>query len=436
MALLFGTLSLGLVFYLNFKYGYTFPLGGQYGDVREVRERDYFFIVSFSLWGLWAGIGLSAAWLELTERMREAGRRSADLLAAPVLALAFIPLLANWSWASRAGDYSARDWAYNLLMSVEPYGVLFTNGDNDTFPLWYLQEVEGIRQDVTVMVMSYLNTPWYVRQIKNLTTPCAAGQDPSSDPTRIICQRPYDAQNGPEIYRKGWIGTSAGQTPPSGVASPDELATTPSVPPPGQRPPTRGIIQLSDEQIRQVANTPPYLLPQAQQFAAGNISTILPANDLVIPADAFMASIIRAAVGDRPVYFAMTTQAFEELHLRPYLIRQGVAFKLHDGPVPADTATGIIAVPNSELSSLIGPYVDLNRSEALLTDVFVHRNGFPEEWGHWGDSATEGIPFYYGYSHYGLALVYEALGNREAAERHIRRGEAFLRLGQVRRQTD
>jgi hypothetical protein len=149
-----------------------------------------------------------------------------------------------------------------------------------------------------------------------------------------------------------------------------------------------------------------------------------------------MASIIRAAVGDRPVYFAMTTQAFEELHLRPYLIRQGVAFKLHDGPVPADTATGIIAVPNSELSSLIGPYVDLNRSEALLTDVFVHRNGFPEEWGHWGDSATEGIPFYYGYSHYGLALVYEALGSREAAERHIRRGEAFLRLGQVRRQTD
>ena len=56
------------------------------------------------------------------------------------------PALLNWSWASRRNDYAARDWAYNLLISVEPYGVLFTNGDNDTFPLWYVQEVEGIRQ--------------------------------------------------------------------------------------------------------------------------------------------------------------------------------------------------------------------------------------------------------------------------------------------------
>jgi hypothetical protein len=60
-----------------------------------------------------------------------------------VLALALIPLVLNWSYASPRGDYAARDWAYNLLQSVEPYGVLFTNGDNDTFPLWYLQEVEG-----------------------------------------------------------------------------------------------------------------------------------------------------------------------------------------------------------------------------------------------------------------------------------------------------
>jgi hypothetical protein len=97
---------------------------------------------------------------------------NALLAGSPCWRWPLIPLVLNWSYASRAGDYAARDWAYNLLNSVEPYGVLFTNGDNDTFPLWYLQEVEGIRRDVTVIVWSYLNTPWYAKQIRDLTTPC------------------------------------------------------------------------------------------------------------------------------------------------------------------------------------------------------------------------------------------------------------------------
>ncbi|MGH7462735.1 MAG: hypothetical protein ACREMA_17130, partial [Longimicrobiales bacterium] len=160
-----------------------------------MRERDYFFIVSFSIWGVWAGIGVAALWKWIGEKYLRMTRPDVGLpplAAAPVLALALIPLALNWSWASRRHDYSARDWAYNLLNSVEPYSVLFTNGDNDTFPLWYAQEVEGIRKDVTVIVMSYLNTNWYVRQLRDLTAPCGPGQNPASDPTRIICQRPFD----------------------------------------------------------------------------------------------------------------------------------------------------------------------------------------------------------------------------------------------------
>ena len=141
--MLFATLSAGLLFYLNFKYGYSIPAPIANRDLHEVRERDYFFIVGFSVWGLWAGIGIAAAWIWLAERFRVGLVR-----VAPVLGLALLPLALNWSWATRAHDYSARDWAYNLLQSIEPYGILFTNGDNDTFPLWYLQEVEGIRRDV------------------------------------------------------------------------------------------------------------------------------------------------------------------------------------------------------------------------------------------------------------------------------------------------
>jgi hypothetical protein len=427
LAILFVTLSLGLIFYLNFKYGYTLPeslmrrdflaaTGGDTQDLTEVRERDYFFIVSFSIWGLWAGIGLAALWQSLTAWYEERGSARSLLAASPVLAIACLPLILNWTWASRHHDYTARDWAYNLLMSVEPYGIVYTNGDNDTFPLWYLQEVEGIRKDVTVMVMSYLNTPWYVRQIRQLTTPCEPGQDPDAEPTRIVCQRPYDPAQGAGVYG------------PMASATDVPEANPPA--PPGFRPPTRTIMPLSDSEIAQVASTPPYPLGESREFMADSIRTTLPQNDVIIPSDAFMALMIQTAITDRPISFAMTTQAYHELRLRPYLIRQGVAFRLNDGPVQADTVRGIIPVPDTG-GPLMGPYIDVPRTEQLVSDVFQFRGNFPD-WGHWVDSATQGIPYYYGLTEYGLMLVYRGLGDTAAADRHGLRANEFLALGNRR----
>lgn len=424
---LFVTLSIGLTFYLNFKYGFTSPF--QQGGDTEVRERDYFFIVSFSLWGVWAGIGLAAAWQWLSDAVAGTATMFADahqaLLpswrAAPVLALALIPLFANWSWANRSYDWSARDWAFNLLNSVEPYGVLFTNGDNDTFPLWYLQEVEGIRQDVTVIVMSYLNTPWYAKQIRDLTTPCPAGRSAQDDPTRIICQRAYQSEDGPAVYAAiAQAGDSAGV----------------SAQPQAGGPPTRTILPLTDEQIREVTETPPFRTAEAQVFRAGQVETVLPAESVVVPADIFMAQIINAAAGDRPIYFAMTTAAYDNLQLFPYLVRQGVALKLRDGAPGEDPARGILRVPveitGQALGNLIGPFVDVPRTEQLVSEVFRHRGGFPDEWGHWVDAATDGIPAYYGYTHIGLAAVYQAAGDSAQYRRHSETAERFLRLAQVR----
>jgi hypothetical protein len=258
-----------------------------------------------------------------------------------------------------------------------------------------------------------------VKQIRDLTRPCEAGEDPLADPTRIICQRPYEPDEGPEMYARMLLPTDTAGEP---IEDPG----------PGRRAPTRSIVDFSDAEIDQIANTPPYNLNEPMSFGAGLIGSSLPRGDMIIPSDMIMASMIQTAIEDRPIYFAMTTAAYNELRLRPYLIRQGVTYKLNNGPVQADTLGGIWRAPNAQIESVTGPYMDVPRTEELVTNVFVHRGGFPDEWTHWVDSATEGIPFYYGFTHYGLAQAYAALGNRAAADAHTRRAEAFLNLGYVR----
>ena len=403
---LFLTLSMGLTFYLNFKYGYTYPSQLVSAEMREVRERDYFFIISFSVWGLWAGLGIAALWRAGGESLQKTSRADETLpplAAAPVLLLALAPLLLNWSYASRRGDYTARDWAYNLLNSVEPYGVLFTNGDNDTFPLWYVQEVEGIRRDVTVIVNSYLNTNWYGKQLRDLTAPCGPGQNPADDWTVIICQRPYDAETGPAIY--------------------DTIATR-------QAAPTRSILEgFSDAQIDQFAQTFQDV-PRDTPIQIGNIQTVIPAQPFgLLPADLFTLAIIRNSLGDRPVYFATTTQSYEQLGLRPYLIRQGFALKLNNGPIQPNPATGLVPVdPASIGAGLSGAYIDTRRSTFLADSVFMHRGGFPTEWSRWVDIATTNIPLYY-YIDYGVtAEALQAIGDTAKANEFVERARSFQHL--------
>jgi hypothetical protein len=168
---LLATLSVGLVYYMNFKYGFS-----QYPEEpslpREVRERDYFFVGSFAVYGAFVALGLGAVMRGGVEFLRDRGTtRSRWAMATPVLALALIPLLGNRVTASRAHETTPRDFAYDILQSVEPYGILITAGDNDTFPLWYAQEVEGIRRDVTLANLSLMNTRWHLRQLRRRQTP-------------------------------------------------------------------------------------------------------------------------------------------------------------------------------------------------------------------------------------------------------------------------
>ncbi len=405
---LFATLSVALVYYLNFKYGYSLQAPVDNRELHEVRERDYFFVVSFSVWGLWAGVGIATLWKEAAVELKTSLTRTV-----PILGLAFIPLISNWGSASRAHDYTARDWAYNLLMSVEPYGVLFTNGDNDTFPLWYLQEVEGIRKDVTVMVTSYLNTPWYTRQLRDLTTPCPPGISPDDDPSRVLCQRPYVAENTGAAYV--FDPAEAGDKVPLVLTEP-------------LRAPTRSILPLDDETIDRAAGS--YARLDADQgVRLGEITAVLRAGQVVYPWMQYALVVVNSVAGERPVYFASSGNAAASLGLDAYIIRQGLAFKLSRTSLETAAPEGVVRLTPSAYSAVTGDWVDVTRTAALVDSVYMHRTGIPDEWTRWPDVSTVGIPNYYAWTY--LALTHAAMqsGDGAAAARYQERVEAWTALG-------
>ncbi len=131
----------------------------------EPRERDYAFVGSFYAFAIWIGLGAQALFEMLSPKMKN--RNTAILVG--LLCLALVPAVMakeNWDDHDRSNRYTARDIAKAYLDSCDKNAILFTNGDNDTFPLWYIQEIEGYRTDVRVVNLSLLNTDWYIDQMK------------------------------------------------------------------------------------------------------------------------------------------------------------------------------------------------------------------------------------------------------------------------------
>ncbi|MBN1552536.1 DUF2723 domain-containing protein, partial [bacterium] len=137
----------------------------------QPRERDYSYVGSFMTFAIWIGIGALAVFDSLDKWIKKKQFKKILFPVVSLLLIFALPLnllFANYESHSRKGNYVASDYAYNLLNSCEEGAILFTNGDNDTFPLWYMQEVENFRKDVKVVNLSLLNTPWYIKQLKNV----------------------------------------------------------------------------------------------------------------------------------------------------------------------------------------------------------------------------------------------------------------------------
>lgn len=154
-------LSIGLLFFLM-----SFALVVYLNEIPNTpRERDYVYVGSFYVFCIWIGLGVLSVFSGfqklLKERYSAIAALAFCLMASPILLLS-----QNYNDHDRSGRYSARDLARNYLDSCEKDAILFTHADNDTYPLWYCQEVEGIRRDVRVVVMPYLQAEWYIRQLQ------------------------------------------------------------------------------------------------------------------------------------------------------------------------------------------------------------------------------------------------------------------------------
>ena len=370
------TVTFVLVYYMNFKYGAS-QSPELAGVAREVRDRDYFYLWSYSTWSVWAALGLAALWRMLATRASESDARR-WLATSPILLMGLIPLVGNWRDASRAGETATREWAHDLLNSVEPYGVLVTLGDNDTFPLWYAQEVEGVRRDVTVAVTSLLNTDWYARGL--LRRPIA----------------PYDAAAGPAVYR--------------GMVTPV---------------PTRPVLLLTIPELDAIPDFIDVRTPQL--FQHGTMRAVMDPRRLEhgVPTrgDLLVLQLLKDNLGVRPVYIARSSGSYiQALGLEPYALVQGLATKI--SPTP------IVASPDT-LASQGSGHVDVNRTRTLWQGygaplAMIRR-------GDWVDRPSNGIPAIYVGTAFMLSNILAGRGEAQASER-LRR--TAMDLGEATRTLD
>jgi len=136
----------------------------------QPRERDYFYVGAFFVFSIWIALGVKGLIYMIVEDFNLQKYFKPISIAVLTFAALFVPIRmaqVNWFEHDRSKNWFPWDYAYNILQSCQPDAILFTYGDNDTFPLWYLQDVEGVRRDVRVVNLSLLNTSWYIKQMKN-----------------------------------------------------------------------------------------------------------------------------------------------------------------------------------------------------------------------------------------------------------------------------
>ena len=301
----------------------------------QPRERDYAYAGSFYAFCIWIGFGVAA----LAKGLQKYGKLSPVIAGsvATVLCL-LVPIqmgAQNWGDHDRSNRYVCRDFGANYLESCEPNAVIFTNGDNDTFPLWYAQEVEGIRTDVRVCNTSYLQTDWYINQMKK--------QAYESDPLPISWQ--------PEDYVQGT--RDAAYVFPMTDKSIDLKTALDFVR--SNDPKFKKIPGINQELDYIPAQTLTMGVDSAAVMAAGVIDTAnlpylqkemkidLKGKDVLGKQELIILDMLQTNDWNRPIYYAITVSPDQFVKLDPYFQQTGMAYQI----VPMETQ-GTVRSINTE----------------------------------------------------------------------------------------
>ena len=313
ITLLFLMTGLAIVVYLN-----QAPL--------QPRERDYAYAGSFYAFTIWIGIGVLAIYEGLKKYLP-------DTISASVaggLSLLLVPVIMgaeNWDDHDRSNRYTCRDFGANYLNACAPNAIIFTNGDNDTFPLWYNQEVEGVRTDIRVCNLSYFQTDWYIDQMKSKAyssepLPISFSHDQYVQGKRDVVYLMEDPRLKGSVELKKALDFVKDENPRTKLEQADYAAYIPS----------KKLYMVVDKEavIRNKV-----VEPQDYDKIVDTLKIDLSSKHYITKDELMVLDMIANNDWKRPIYFAITIGRDKYLNLQDYFQLEGLAYRL----VPLKTAS-------------------------------------------------------------------------------------------------
>ena len=303
--LLFIMTGFAIVVYLN-----QYP--------HQPRERDYAFAGSFYAFAIWVGLGVLGLF-ELLKKKVPGTILSGALTAICLLAVPGRMAAENWDDHDRSDRYTCRDFGANYLNSCAPNAVIFTNGDNDTFPLWYNQEVEGVRTDMRVCNLSYLQTDWYVDQMKRKAytsepLPIKFTHDQYVQGTRDVVYLMNDPRLKGAVELSKALDFVRDEDPRTKLTQADNASYIPS---------KKLFVKVDKEAVIRNKVVPPEMYDQIVDTIFIDLSN----KNYLVKDELMVLDMLANSNWERPLYFAITVGRDKYMGLEDYFQLEGFAYR-------------------------------------------------------------------------------------------------------------